>query len=308
LPLINYYEILGVQSSAGIVEIKAAFRQLAKIYHPDINPSGKEHFTKILKAYETLSDPILKSSYDYKLNYHQAQTTSDTKTTGTKSWKFDEREMKRRRYYEEHIKKYAKPTSSAQNQEEAKSSYNEFRYILLATPLAVILFICVMYLATDNSSNTSEPSATVEIIKDVPKAKTSDLKLGDAPYSGYFGGPRYDQNNNRIITVKNLSGNDIIVCLFTKNNFIRSFFIENNISAEVSQLPAEPLHIKYSSGKYFDYTQKLSQPYVSGAFTEDLQFFKSMKSLKPIKGLEVILKEGENKDFSSITEEEFFKR
>jgi molecular chaperone DnaJ len=69
--LTNYYEILGVDENAGINEIKAAFRRLAKQYHPDRNPSGNVDFEKILKAYETLSDPGLKLTYDYKLNYYQ---------------------------------------------------------------------------------------------------------------------------------------------------------------------------------------------------------------------------------------------
>ena len=105
----NYYEILGIPNGAGFAEIKSAFRKLAKIYHPDKNPSGKEQFTKILKAYETLSNPKLKSSYDYRLNYNTTiSETISSKSTGTKNWSFDEKELKRRKYYDEHIKKYAK--------------------------------------------------------------------------------------------------------------------------------------------------------------------------------------------------------
>ena len=107
----NYYEILGVHSGASFTEIRSAFRRLAKIYHPDKNPAGKEQFTIILKAYETLSDPQLKSTYDYKLNYNLIFTStqqSKSKNSSTKTWSFDEKELKRRKYYEEHIKKYAK--------------------------------------------------------------------------------------------------------------------------------------------------------------------------------------------------------
>jgi len=123
--LINYYDILGLQTTAGQVEIKTAFRRLAKLYHPDKNPVDKERFTVILKAYETLSDPYLKPAYDYKLNYYLEQPKpSSQKTPDTKTWRFDEKEMKRRSYYNEHYKKNNKTTSQYTTEVETKKSYN----------------------------------------------------------------------------------------------------------------------------------------------------------------------------------------
>ena len=54
----NFYEILGVTSEAGLAEIKAAFRKLAKEFHPDKNPNGNERFETILKAYERLKGNV----------------------------------------------------------------------------------------------------------------------------------------------------------------------------------------------------------------------------------------------------------
>lgn len=298
--MINYYEILGVHSGATIAEIKAAFRQLAKTYHPDVNPNGKEHFEKILKAYETLSDPLLKASYDYKLHYYQTRAT-ETKKTGTKTWSFDEREMKRRQYYNEHIKKYAKTYPVSDPATEAKSNYNEFKYILLATPLAVILFICVMSLATSSDSSETE-------IKQEVRTKTSDLKMGDAPYTEHFGGSLYYNDTSRSILFKNLTGNDIIVCLFTKENFVRSFFIEKNFSAEVTQLPSEPLEIKYNSGRYFDTDMRMREAGVMGGFTEDQKFFRSRDTVRAGAGSELTFTGGVSDGFELISEKEFFSK
>ncbi|MGB4439572.1 MAG: DnaJ domain-containing protein, partial [Sedimentibacter sp.] len=63
----DYYEILGVEKGADEKEIKAAFRKLAKQYHPDLNPDNKEaeiQFKEINEAYEVLSDPDKKAKYD----------------------------------------------------------------------------------------------------------------------------------------------------------------------------------------------------------------------------------------------------
>ena len=63
----DYYEVLGVQRGASAEDIKKAFRNLAKKYHPDANPNNKEaedNFKEINEAYEVLSDSQKKAAYD----------------------------------------------------------------------------------------------------------------------------------------------------------------------------------------------------------------------------------------------------
>ena len=52
------YEVLGVDQSASKGEIKKAFFQLAKKYHPDVNKEkdAKQKYQKINEAYETLGN------------------------------------------------------------------------------------------------------------------------------------------------------------------------------------------------------------------------------------------------------------
>ena len=62
----DYYEVLGVDKSADEKTIKKAYRKLAKQYHPDVNkaPDAEAKFKEINEAYEVLSDPQKKATYD----------------------------------------------------------------------------------------------------------------------------------------------------------------------------------------------------------------------------------------------------
>ncbi len=63
----DYYEVLGVDKNADETAIKKAYRQLAKKYHPDMNPGDAEaekKFKEASEAYAVLSDPDKKRQYD----------------------------------------------------------------------------------------------------------------------------------------------------------------------------------------------------------------------------------------------------
>ena len=63
----DYYEVLGVDKNADEATIKKAYRQLAKKYHPDMNPGDKEaekKFKEASEAYAILSDAEKRRQYD----------------------------------------------------------------------------------------------------------------------------------------------------------------------------------------------------------------------------------------------------
>ncbi len=62
----DYYKVLGVEPGAGEAEIKAAYRRLARKYHPDVSKESgaEEKFKSVNEAYEVLRDTTKRASYD----------------------------------------------------------------------------------------------------------------------------------------------------------------------------------------------------------------------------------------------------
>jgi molecular chaperone DnaJ len=63
----DYYEVLGVSRRASEADLKKAYRRLARKYHPDVNPgdrSAEARFKEISEAYQVLSDPQKRTTYD----------------------------------------------------------------------------------------------------------------------------------------------------------------------------------------------------------------------------------------------------
>lgn len=69
----NYYALLGINSAASVQQIRRAYRDLSKLYHPDTTKLSAaiatSKFQQINEAYATLSSPERRTAYDLKMGY-----------------------------------------------------------------------------------------------------------------------------------------------------------------------------------------------------------------------------------------------
>lgn len=89
----SLYEVLGVRIGADTLEVKSAYRKLARILHPDVgtHDSSADEFMKVHSAYVTLMDPEKRADYDRTL-FHRRKATSLRSSGGYKSrrWETDQ--------------------------------------------------------------------------------------------------------------------------------------------------------------------------------------------------------------------------
>ena len=124
----NYYELLGVKPDATNEEIKEAYKEIARVYHPDSNfyseilesagesPLDMTVFKLVTAAYNVISDPAKRAEYDLTLpkNIHSWE---EVEPTVDHSWKSDQ--TKTTEY------KFAKKKAQAAQQAEFGKIYED---------------------------------------------------------------------------------------------------------------------------------------------------------------------------------------
>ncbi len=312
----DYYSILGLPKNASDIEIKTAFRKLAKVYHPDKkpnDPNAKHLFESILKAYSTLINPHSRKRYD-NANFTEPVKKVQSKNprqTGQKEWTSTEEDLKRRDYYKKH---YHQVKSKTTPKEKTTTPYTDYKYVLFATPIAVGLLMLILSIFGSEPKTELLPQKETSLVE----TKSSAIKLsnGDKPYSGYFGNPKiFDTNNS--LQINNSSSFDAVIVLFDKetNQYIQHSYLKDSYYAEFSNLPDNGVYWKCMLGKNWNNTKVLYDHKVSGGFDSIVQYQNHEKSptLFPqengeeITLLYVIDSHSKNKQYIS-NEEDFFKK
>lgn len=311
----DYYSILGLTKQATQADIKSAFRKLAKAYHPDKNPdnpNAKELFNNILKAYETLTDPGKKRRYDL---YHSTGSSVQTATKAQgsrrqKEWSFTEEDVRKRQYYQQY---YQQKQKSERQPAPKGKSYNDYKYILYATPIAVCLLMLIISLFTHKPESEPEYQEAINE-QHAPEASQAKANTGDQVYAGWFG-PVKTFGTSYKLSVNNLSDDDAVVGVFDSKTDkpIQHAYVQNGYYVEFSSLPETGVYIRCIIGKYWDPNKPAYHNKVQGCFDSIVQvqnWKTSPVDLKNNKGLVLlsIAKLREHPQIRTGGEELFFEK
>lgn len=78
MQLPDYYAILEVPQAATQAQIKRAYRHLARLYHPDLNPTNSTRIKQINEAYAILSNSAKRAAYDkLRQDYQRAEAIAE---------------------------------------------------------------------------------------------------------------------------------------------------------------------------------------------------------------------------------------
>lgn len=313
----DYYSILGLSKNASEIEIKTAFRKLAKVYHPDKNPNdpnSRHLFELILKAYNTLINPHSRKRYD-SAQFLEPVTKSQVKHSrqkGQKEWSVTDEDLKRRDYYKKHYQQVKNKTAAAQK-ENAKTNYTDYKYVLFATPIAVGLLMLI--LSIFGSQPKSDLSPEKEITPSEIKKPAIQLSNGDKPYAGYFG-VNIQSDTQNSLKINNSSSYDAVIVIFDKetHQHIQHTYLKNSFSAEFTGLPDTGVYWKCVIGKNWNNTKMVYDNKVSGGFDSIVQYqsWEKLPTTFPLKDEEinllyVINPASKNKQYIS-NEMDFFKK
>ena len=176
----KYYKILGLENSASDTEVKKKFRELAKKYHPDKNPSenSNERFQEIQIAYEC----ILKRKFDHP-------TRQNTPSQKTKEQQFQENARKRA----DHLKN--------QEAKDLLEFYNSFRFGWRRKSLITIaLFcgLCLIGIIIDDFLPLKKTIETVEQFSTKPSKSINDQYVYSVKFKNYPSFWLHYQNINQL--------------------------------------------------------------------------------------------------------------
>ncbi|NEQ51202.1 MAG: J domain-containing protein, partial [Leptolyngbya sp. SIO3F4] len=94
----NHYQLLGVKPTASAQDIRRAYRELSKLYHPDTTELSSaiatQKFQELNEAYGVLSNPEQRLTYDQKIGYSRfyvSQAPRDIKNYSRKDQPFESR-------------------------------------------------------------------------------------------------------------------------------------------------------------------------------------------------------------------------
>ncbi len=274
----NYYILLGVKNTATFDELKVAYRNLAKKYHPDKNPDNKkaeEHFKEIQQAYTVLSNPEKREKYDLKISYGRGHS-----------------QQKQQPHYTGASQQYSQQQTQQQSQQQNynarkarayKHDKTENYQIPISIGIALILLYLIISYSTHNkkervvSSNGASSTAIDQYQRGNEETNAKPLINNfDSPYSNFFGEEIVNEDSKNNIVIKNSDESEAVVCLVeNKKNArtIRNQYMTMGNSFKMNNIPDGDYFLKVYFGTNWDTAKTFLNNQVKGGFLNEMGFF-----------------------------------
>jgi curved DNA-binding protein CbpA len=319
----NYYIVLGVPNTASFEEIKAAYRELAKKYHPDKNPGNKaaeDFFKEIQQAYAVLSNPEKRKKFDLKFSY--GSTASDsTKRSAQGAYTGNAYQ------YAQQQAQYRQNNPRPKTQPKTKPDKSENYYILISVGIALILLYFIISYSSNkqqNSINNEQRKKDSLMLYDrLHKESDAPISNFDSPYSSYFGEERYDPESKNSISISNSSNSEAVVCLVDHKDHdrvIRNQYMPVGGNFKMNSIPDGTYFLKVYFGNEWDPMKTFHEITLKGGFSKGLGFYtlntgknflrmeqQQVGNSISYSSFEISINPYESKDLEPISEEEFFK-
>lgn len=315
----NYYLVLGVKNTATFDEIKAAYRELAKKYHPDRNPGNKaaeDFFKEVQQAYSVLSNPEKRKKFDLKFSYGSSSTS-----TGTRQTTYGQYNGNAYQYAQQQAQ-YKQQAGNTQFKQrpKAKPDKSENHYVLISIGVALILlYFIISYSSNKRSEAANKPKPPTTVASTVPAEP--EINNFDSPYTAFFGKEvsTYDSKNS--ITINNSEGAEVVVCLVDKGTqkTIRNQYMAPATVFKMNNIPDGHYFLKAFFGTQWNSKKPLVDGKIKGGFINEMGFVQMnsgkddfvMQQTKAGNKLEYssyeVVLNPNDKGPSVITAEEFFK-
>ncbi len=269
----SFYQILGISEDASQLEVKLAYRKLAKRYHPDVNAGAKgaeEQFKGIVEAYSTLSDFTARKDYDAKLTGKQSTTIKPT------FYSSEQGSPRRKEYSEEDLDR-----ARLRYKEKLFSNMARRKKIWAGMIITFFIFMGASAGFENWIRNERERDALIltlkidSVNKQNESAAAAKIENMDSPYDAVFGEGQLENSSlNHFVIINEMT--DIVICAVqNKSPFktIRNEYLKANTGFFMRQLPDGFYHIKFYTGKKWNRNQSVPDGRKLGGFTEDELFY-----------------------------------
>ena len=277
----NYYIILEVKSTASADEIKAAYRLLAKKYHPDKNIGNKaseEYFKEIQQAYSILSNPEKRRKYDLKFSYRskmpppQRSNPAGPQYAGNAyQYAQQQAQAKQQAYYQQ--QRTAGQTNSTNPTLEKKDSGESWQ-ILVSVGIALVLLYFIISYSTEKTTAPNSSLWNKELVEKMNElnAKADDtpaISNFDSPYSTFFGDEINDPESKSYISISNSNVCEVVVCLVEKeapHKVIRNQYMAAASVFKMNEIPDGEYFIRVYYGSDWNPEKTFLNKTIKGGF------------------------------------------